>query len=358
MKRQNFNLLCAVSVVFLVVAAVGVISKPSILSSDFEGELIFPNLVDKLNTLKKITVISKDGPMTIRSSGEGWILEERNNYPVQEEKIGELLIKLTRAEIVEEKTSLPERYNRLDLVSLDEDGESRAKQISFEDVDGNEIAGLLVGKRKFTLGATEGGTYVLMPNDPRAFVVTGEVNPGTRVRDWVVREISNIKDTDIKSVTIFHPDGEKIIVYKNDISDENFLVKNLPDGMELIRESIADDTGRTLSNLLLDDVIQQNEIEFPKDKVIKALFEGFDGFFIEILLLEDGDKNWLKISGELSSEEKIGNEDDIENNEWNKIISDLNSRTRGWAYQLPGYEVSGIKKRMEDLASKPEGDES
>lgn len=352
MNVKNFATLCGVTLVSVAIAGWVVISRPATESSDFDGTLLFPNLLENINTLDTVVVRHKDGTTTLKSTETGWVFVERDNYPVQQDKIGELLVKLTRLEKIEPKTKLAERYDRLDLVDPEMKADTRAKELTLKSSDGSELARLLVGKRKFTLGSSEGGTYVLVPDDPQAWLVTGELNPGARARDWLVREISNIKDDDIRRVEVVHPDGEILAASKATPEQANYMIENVPDGMEIKRASIADDMGRVLSNLLLDDVKKADGFEFPKDKTITATFEGFEGFTVTIDLVEVGEENWLRFKGTASA--KAPEADESAETPWTQKIADLNAATNGWVYQLPGYEVSAIKNRMADMVREPE----
>lgn len=348
MNTKNFATLCGVTVISVAIAGWVVVSRPATESSDFDGSRLFPNLLDDINELDTVVVRHKDGSSTLKSTESGWVFVERDNYPVQRDKIGELIVKLTRLEKVEPKTKLADRYDRLDLVDPEKKADTRAKELTLNDAAGSELARLLVGKRKFTLGTSEGGTYVLLPDDPQAWLVTGELNPGARARDWLVREISDIKNDAIRRVQVVHPDGEILAASKENPEQANYAVENVPDGMELRRDSIADDMGRVLSNLLLDDVKKADGFEFPSDKTIKATFEGFEGFTVTIDLIESGDENWLRFSGIAAPADEGGE------NPWTDVIADLNAKTDGWVYQLPGYEVAALKKRMADMVREPE----
>lgn len=361
MGSRNFFALCGVTALAVLIAGWAVSSRPSIEASDFEGTPVFPSLLENLNEVDTVSVRHKDGTFNLKATDTGWVFVERDNYPVQDAKLGELLVKLARLEKVEPKTKLAERYDRLDLVGPEDKEDTRAKEVILTDSDGDTLASLLVGKRKFTLGTDEGGTYILLPDDPQAWLVTGELNPGARARDWLVREISDIKDDDIRRITVTHPDGESVSVYKDTPDQANYAVENVPADMQLRRDSIADDMGRVLSNLLHDDVKKAADVEFPSDKTITARFEGFDGFTVEVDLIEDGDANWLRFKGDAQGvvqQAESDNSGDTEaaQKDWPQIIADLNARTKGWVYQLPGYEVAGIKKRMADLVREPDED--
>ncbi len=349
MNTKNFAALCGVTVISVLVASWVVASRPATESSDYDGTVLFPSLLDDVNSLDTVTVRTKDGVATLKSTESGWVFVERDNYPVQRDKIGELVVKLTRLTKVEPKTKLQDRYDRLDLVDPNDKEDTRAKEVTLTAADGDEMARLLVGKRKFTLGTSEGGTYVLLPDDPQAWLVTGELNPGARARDWLVREITNIKADDIRRVEVVHPDGEVLAASKETPEQSNYTLENIPSGMELRRDSIADDMGRVLSNLLLDDVKKADAVEFASEKTIKATFEGFDGFIVTVELIEDGDENWLRFKGVAPADDS-----GTDAGAWSEMIADVNKATAGWVYQLPGYEVAAIKKRMTDMVREPE----
>ena len=349
MKKKNFGALCGVTAASVLVAGWVVANRPATESSDYDGTVLFPSLLEDVDALDTIAVRTKDGIATLKSTESGWVFVERDNYPVQSNKIGELVVKLTRLTKVEPKTSLKDRYDRLDLLDPEDKEDTRAKEVTLTDVDGEELARLLVGKRKFTLGTSEGGTYVLLPDGPQAWLVTGELNPGARARDWLVREIINIKADDIRRIEIIHPDGEVLAASKNTPDQLNYTVEEIPAGMELRRDSIADDMGRVLSNLLLDDVKKAGAVEFSSATTIKATFEGFDGFTVVVELIEDEEENWLRFKG-IAPSDNSGSD----TSSWDETIASLNETTAGWVYQLPGYEVSAIKKRMAEMVRKPD----
>jgi len=80
------------------------------------------------------------------------------------------------------------------------------------------------------------------------------------------------------------------------------------------------------------------------------VFEGFAGFTVTMDLIEDGDVNWIKLTGTPPTEAPAAEAQ----TDWTQAIAELNARAEGWVYQLPGYEVAGIKKRMDDFVREPE----
>lgn len=356
MNAKSFQFLAGATVVALVLAFVIVARQPKFESSDVAGERVFPSLAADLNKLKTVVVRHREGVASLDRNGATWQVRERDNFPADAKKVDELVLKVARLDKLESKTSLPDRYERLDLQEPDAK-DSRAKEVKLLDKDGKELAALVIGKRKFTLGSKEGGTYIRLPGQAQTFLAMGELSPGDKMRDWLVRDIADIKDKQIKTVTVVHPDGEKVVVGKQTASETSFKILNLPQGFEPTSDFAADDFGRVLSVFLLDDVKKDDGAPLPADKTIKAEFEGFDGFKVKLEYAEIDGQNWVRVVAEPPPEGSAPAtpaEGADAPTDWKKITADINARSAGWLFQVPAYEVNALKKKMAELAKKPD----
>ncbi len=350
MKTKTFLALGAATTAAVVLAIVVVSAQPRFESADANGTLVFPKLVSDVNQMKTLVVRSKDGTYSIDYDGKAWRFRERDNYLADEKKVNELVVRLARLAKLEGKTKLEDRYERLDLNAPDAK-DSRAKQVTVLDKEGKALADLIVGKRKFTLGSKEGGTYIRIPGDPQTWLALGELNPGDKARDWLKRDITDIKDKQIKRVTVRHPDGESVIVSKAKPEDASFKIQGIPPGKEPASDFVADEFGRILAILLLDDVKKAADVAMPANKVIKAEFEGFEGFKVNVEYAEVNGKSWVKVRGDAQAPATPLAEGATD---WVKAMAELNQRTEGWVYEVPTYEVAALKKRMAELTKKPD----
>ncbi len=350
MTMKSFLALCAATVLAVGLAIVVVGSQPSYESADAGGTLVFPKLVTDVNRLKTVVVRSKDGTYTIDWDGQNWRFRERGNYLSDDKKVNELVLRLARMAKLEAKTKLENRYDRLDLNEPDaKDG--RAKQVTLLDKEGKTIADVVIGKRKFTLGSKEGGTYIRIPGDAQTWLALGELNPGDKARDWLKRDVADIKDKQIKRVTVRQPDGERVVVAKEKPEDASFKIQGIPAGREPATDFVADELGRVLAILLLDDVRKASDVAMPANKTIKAEFEGFDGFKVLIDYAEVDGKSWIKVRGEATAPATPPAEGATD---WVKAMAELTARGEGWVFEVPAYEVAPLKKRMAELTKKPE----
>lgn len=368
MNSKSFLTLAGLTAVAIVLAIIVVARQPSFERTDAAGELVFPKLIGDINRLKSVVVKSKEGTFTLDLNGQAWTFRERDGYTADDKKIAEMVLRIARMQKIEPKTRLESRYDRLDLQAPDAK-DSRAKQITLLDKDGKTLADIVIGKRKFTLGSKEGGTYVRVPGDAQTWLALGEVSPGEKARDWLKREIVDIKDKDVKRVTVSHPNGEKIVVAKGKPEDASFKIQGIPAGREPSTDFVADEFGRVLAAMLLDDVEKAADVKFPADKTIKAEFEGAAGFKILVDLAEVDGRSWVKVRGDSAgvavapakaaatpppSAAAAPDAAPVaeQTPDWSKVIADLNVRADGWVFEVPAYEVAPLKKRMADITKK------
>jgi len=360
MSKKAFAALCGVTVIAVVLAVITMLGQPRLEMSDMQGETVFPKLVKDVDGLKTLVIRHADQTVSIDWDGKVWRVRERGNYPADAEKLSALVVNLARMTKIEGKTRQPDRYARLEVE--DPTGkESKSRQVSLLDVNGKEIAQLIVGKKLAILGGKEGGTYIRLPGDPQVWLVSGELNADAAVAEWLKKDIADIKDTSIARVAVTHPNGEKVIVERD---GGKLAVANLPKGAQPVSPYAADEYGRLLTSMTLEDVAPATDKPFPKDKTITALIEGAGGFQVMLDMAELGEQTWIKIKGTAPpadasdskpAEPKPGEPHVTDlRTDWPKIIGDINARAEGWVYQVPSYQVAPLKRRLTDLVKKPD----
>ncbi len=340
MNKKTLGILGAAALLAVILGIVATRGQPRVEATDQAGQVLFPRLVNDIDKLKSVVIKHGGETMTIDWDGKAFRMRERNGYLVDPEKVQAVAVRLARLTKLESKTRMPDRYDRLDLGDPNVKG-GQATQLTLNDAAGKPIADLIVGKRKFTLGGQEGGTYVRFPGDPQTWLALGELTVGSAAHDWLRPEIADIKDSAIKRVTVTHANGEKIIAVKG---ASGFILENMPKGLEMVTASTAEDYAKLLDTLKLDDVAEGAKVTFPKDRTTTAVFEGVDGFQVTLDMFEDNGKYWLR----LKTTAPAGKDEDA------KQIADLAARTEIWAYQVPQFAVVPLTKSMSDITKKPD----
>lgn len=343
MTKKTFAILGALALVAVVLAVVATRGQPRLESTDQAGQVLFPRLVNDIEKLRSLVIKHGGETMTIDwdDKTKNFRMRERGGYLVDVEKVQAVAVRLARLTKLESKTKMPDRYDRLDLGDPGAKG-GQATQLTLQDAAGKPIADLIVGKRKFTLGGREGGTYVRFPGDPQTWLALGELTVGSAAHDWLKGEIADIKEAAIKRVTVTHANGEKIVAVRG---ATGFSLENMPRGMEMVTPSAAEDYAKLLDTLKLDDVAEGAKVTFPKDRTTTAVFEGVDGFQVTLDMFDDNGKYWLRLKTTTPPADKT---------ETAKQIADLAARTEGWAYQVPQFAVVALTKSMSDITKKPD----
>ena len=151
------------------------------------GALLAPGLEAKLNDVSAVVVKGKDETVTLEKGTDAWIVREKGGYPADTGKVRKLLIGLSKATLLEQKTSNPERYGELGVADLepaapadatppaDKSAEPATTAGSLVDVqvplEGTDHFMLLIGKT--ARGAT--GTYVRKSGDTQSWLASGDL---------------------------------------------------------------------------------------------------------------------------------------------------------------------------------------
>lgn len=344
MNQRTVLALAGSAVAATILAAITVVMQPRVETSDRSGELVFPGLLDAVQEdLKTVVIRHAGGTISLDRDGNTFRYRERENYPADNEKVVDLVLDIARLSKLEGKTSQPDRYERLDLQDPTEKG-SNAKQVTLIDSDGKEMASLIVGKRKYTLGGKEGGTYVRLPGASQTWLALGEVNPGIAARDWIAKDVADVPEAAVKRVTVTSPRGDRVIAARG--SEESFIIENLPKGVSLESAFTAEEYARILAGLEAEDVASADQVPFPRDSTYSAVIETLEGSTITIEMTEANDKAWVRIAARAAKE--VGGESSA-----GQAMAAINARAEGRVFQVPPYKVAILKRTLADLRSRP-----
>ena len=393
----------------LVLAAVTAIAVGAVLSVDRgsnmvagSGELVFPALLDRVNDVARVRVTGNEGAFTLARDGEAWVVEEKERYPAEPDRMHTLILGAAGLRRVEPKTSNPERYPQLRLE--DPAGEdARSARFVLEDASGAELARWVLGDRrpsKSDPGRTE--LYIRTGDDPQAWLVEGSLPGGRTIIDWVDRLVARIDRERLRTVEVVHADGAVVAVHRSRPTDVDFTLQGgVPKGREIDAQYRIDDIGRVLEELRFEDVVPASELDFSGAVDKRLEITTFDGLRIRMeTVMRDGaafarlraeaDETLVEAvaeasgtagsdagakaggmgdamtEGEAGAETertagaKTGGEADAEPEdaaggplhtleEVRAEAGTLNARWTGWAYELPSFKRDYIARRVDEL---------
>jgi hypothetical protein len=352
MSRQRFIALAFAAL--LAISGAMYLSSLRNLPRDVQGALLLPSLASELNTVTTLSVRrgSATPTATVHEQAGKWTVAERADYPADVSKLRKLLLALSDAKIVEQKTSNPASYAAIGVEDPASAGATGA-EISFVAKDGTHsvIIGKPVGEGNFARRGGENTSYSVEPS------ISFEAEP----RYWIDSRLLDIKSTDIQSIAIKPATGPAYTVHRaaaattpaattpaatpagsvaagktaasgaaagtTAASSTDFALDGVPAGRKAAEAATLAPSPTALSGLTADDVSPAAGIDFSKATVATVTLTG--GNVLTITGTTVGDKHWVSLQASKDAA--------------------LSALTAGRAFELAGYRFDGIFRPLEQL---------
>ena len=334
--RQKSTLLLAAAAVLALGAAwqFGLRAPAPAVVDIAPGTLVFPGLAGKLATIARIEITSKGNTLAIARAGEKWGLADRGGFPVQQDKLRELLTGLTELRITEQRTSDPAQYSRLGVE--DPAATGTANLLRLLGPDGKSFAELIVGHRRVrTQGNVPESIFIRRPGEAQSWLAEGRVPADADAQLWFERDIANIQGA--KIVRVVSTRGETVLDFARE--DDKLVLKS-PTEHPKLDDYRIEEVGRALESLTLTDVRPISEQ--PGEKLGTSVITTASGMVVTATVFQAGADIWVQFAVTGDGEAKA--EADI-----------LAARVKGWAYQVGAWKEKSFVPTIDDLkASEPE----
>jgi hypothetical protein len=292
------------------------------------GQPLLPELQAAANTATQVVIRASgsDEAVTIQRTEDRWTVGERGNYAADVSKLRQLVIALADADVVEEKTSNPEQYEKLGVGDPDNGGTGTKVTISGPDYAYTVILG----------NKTQGKfRYVRVDGNPTSYLIDKDPTLPSSADDWLLADILDIAAQRVQKVSISHADGETIVIAKDDQQQTDFVVRDIPDGRKLSYPTVANGIAGALGALKLEGV--RARIAAPATTTVAYAL--WNGVTIGAEVVADGDQSWVSFAATMAGEE-AGAADEA---------AAINARLDGWQYRLPEYKQNLLTRRWDDI---------
>ncbi|HEX6997587.1 MAG TPA: DUF4340 domain-containing protein [Gammaproteobacteria bacterium] len=294
MSARTLAILAVAGAVFLLLAVLG---ERSSAPPARTSELLLPGLADVVNDLEEIKVVKagNETVATLHPAEDGWTVAERDGYPADLGKLRQSLRALAEARIVEQKTATPELYERLGVEDV-ADAEASGVAVSFSG-PGAELPTVIIGD-------AEGGEYryVRRAGEATSWLIDRNPDFPRSTEQWLDRTILDVRGDRVQQVTITHPDGEVVRVYKDERGQTNFTVADVPEGRELQYAGVANVIGNALRELNLEDVERADDGDGDAPP-IEVEYRTFDGLVVRARGFERDDEAWMTFEASVDPEQ-------------------------------------------------------
>ncbi|MDT8333375.1 DUF4340 domain-containing protein [Roseomonas gilardii] len=294
-----------------------------------DARLAFPGLAERLAGATRIELRRAGATMTLaRRDPETWTLPEKDDYPVRSERIRELLVGLTELRLVERRTASPELFARLG-VDDPEDKDSTAILVRVLDAAGVPIAQVIAGHRRVrTQGGVPESIYLRFPGQNQTWLAEGRLPVDTDPQLWIDRDIANLPRDRVLRVLVSR--GEAPLELRRGDAPDSPLRVVVPAEATGLDENAVNDVAGAFEFLTFGDVLPEAKLQ--ADPVGESRFTLTDNLGIAVRVGLNQGNVWIRLTATGDSE-----------------AVRLNSRWRGWAYQVGAWKEKALVPRIEDL---------
>lgn len=325
-------------------------------SADTHGALLFPTLAAQLNSVTQVTVLkgSSTPTVSVHRQGEQWTVTERGNYPADVGKLRRLLLSLTDAKIIEEKTSNPASYP---VIGVEDPlkPEAASVQVTLTSADGKHA--VIVGK------SSPEGSYVRRAGEEKSYSVAPAISVDAEPRFWLDTKLLDLKTADIQKVDVKLAGGPAYLLHRPapaapstppapagaasaaaasaaaatspppaPPAPADFVLDGTPAGRKAADAATLAPSPTAYGNLSIDDVAQGDSVDFSKGSVVTVTLNNGDVVTLSGVVV--GDKHWIKVAATQDAA--------------------LSARAAGRAYEIANFRYDAIFRPLEQLlVAKP-----
>ena len=340
-----------VTIVTVVLAVFVVLDRPTAKFDPIDRVPVFADLRSNPDAAAKVEVKSRFGSFSMVRGDNGWTTPDRFDYPIDSNDIRRLIVSISDMRYIERKTSMPERFERLEVDDVDGINAESA-YVKITDATGAVLAESIIGRpsARFIDGSIS-GTYIREPNTNNVWLVSGIANVQTRLVPWLQRTIVSVPANTVARVELSSSEGT-VVLSRETPDTEDFVLADVPEGRVLDKRKITS-ISRALASVELEDIQPRGELTLPDDAQ-SANVTTFDGVSVSVKLAKIDNKNWGTFSASYTGDP----EDESDAAKAARAsVDEINQRVSKWVYWLPSATFENMTAKSEDVL-EPKKDEA
>ena len=342
MSRQRFITLMVAAA--LAISGALYLSAQRNLQRDTHGAALIPTLAGELNTVTALSVRrgSAAPTVTVHEKDGRWTVAERGDYPADVAKLRKLLLALSDAKIVEEKTSNPANFAGIGVEDPSLPAATGA-EISVTARDGKHA--VIIGK------PVGGGNFARRSGDNLSYSVEPGISFETEPRFWIDSRlldvaVAGIQRIEVKPTAAPGYTVHRVVAASTNSStagpansaaaaaspsapkgEDSFALDGVPPGRKAADAASLAPSPTAFSGLTVDDVTPAGDVDFSKATVATVTLS--DGNVITVSGAVVGDKHWILVKASKDAA--------------------LDAKTAGRAFDVAGYRFDTIFRPLEQL---------
>ncbi len=297
------------------------------------GRLVLPAFADRARDVRLVMVSTSEESYHLTLDGDGWVMPEKDRYPVRADRITDLVNALSALRFGEAMTRDDKKFDRIGLGDPGSGGTGARLEVG--DGQGDSFADLIIGYR-------DGRTYLRQPDDLQAWAVeVDDMPPLQRAAAWLDFSLYEIAPDEIAEVSIRPLTGLPYVLRPADEHGAQFDLAPPFDRRPLAAPLAANPPALAATRFLPIDVAADRAIASgrPAGEHITRLKSGLD---LSIRLWRTATGGWAVVVASIAADAAPGV----------KARSDaINAKTRGWAFRLTDADFATLLSPLQDVAA-------
>ena len=274
--------------------------------------------------------VGNEPAVRLAREGDHWVLPAKEGYAAASQPLADLLKALLETEKVEARTANPQLHARLGLAEEGETGE-RASRVRIE-FGGAAAADAPLELRVGNPASQGAGQLVRRAGEEQVWLISRNIPLPATELDWLDRRVTSIAFADVRELDVRYASGEQITVYRDEQTQSNLKVRQLPKDRALPFEAAANGMATLFANLRLSDALPLAQLPFDREKpALRFVLQTFADGRLEGQVYRHGEEYWLTLPVRegLSAEQVPGREQ--------------------WAFRIETQHYQALAKRLPEL---------
>jgi hypothetical protein len=284
---MNQNRSIALGVVSVVVLLAGLLVANLHSGGDGNTEkALYPSLKTEADSINAVRIFKAGDARVIEllRKDKDWTITERGGYPADASKVRKLIVALSDAKTVEEKTSNPASYATLGVEDV---SDKESTGVRLELAGGKTPINVIVGK------ANADKVFVRRVGEKPSWLLNTGIDAPQLVDAWLKRELIDVGGDRIQSAQVTVGD-KSYTAAKSARAEGDFKIEGLPKGKEP-NTGAANSFASALQGLNLSEVRTAQEFGSPPPSGTATL-KTFDGLVAQVTGWVQDSKRYVSIA--------------------------------------------------------------
>ena len=338
--------------VFLVAALIAVAAVVFVNLDDGRNEdrdALFPDLdMAAVNDIASIELQSAGGGKVrlARSEQNLWQVVDKDNHPADTVKIRNLLLALSEAEKIEEKTSQPDQYAQLGVGDTDAaTGGGLLVQLS----NAQQQWGLILGNPSRQLSE---GQFARIAGEQASWLMNRRLSLTADSQAWLDKRIVHIEPANLHRIAVKKEASEPLEIVREKRGDPLKLAA-MPEGAELKDSGALNRIAAIVDYLDFREVYVRNDDFALPDTAIRATFTTLDGLEIVMQAYQVGESLYAVIAAQ--DNEQVMDQFNVAEDKRAEVrgkAAALGERLSRWYYRLQDSLYESLNVEPESLTTQ------